>query len=110
MVLRCSCAVAAESKREGIQDKNGMEWKPLVQSTGGGWEMEVVFHLRERGIRNIKGKILYSRSRRKEFLDGEMQGVVRGKENVGDITKGHKFHNITLLIRLIHQIRKCHSL
>ena len=73
-----------------------MEQKPSVQSTGGGLETEAVFHLRERGIRNIRGKILCSRSRRKEFLDGEMQGVVGRKENVGDIAKGHEFHNNNL--------------
>ena len=40
MVLWHSCAVAVESQRENIQDKNGTEWKPLVQSISGGLEME----------------------------------------------------------------------
>ena len=40
MVLWHSCAVTAESKRENIWDKNGTEWKPSVQSTSGGLEIE----------------------------------------------------------------------
>ena len=35
---------------------------------------------------------------------------IREEEDVGDIMEANKFHNITLLIRLIHQIRKCHLL
>ena len=64
-MLQHSCTVAAESKVESIQDKNGTEWKPSVQSTGGGLEIEqekkktkMMFHLREWGIRDESGKVV----------------------------------------------------
>ena len=68
------------------------------------------FHLRDQGIGDECGLVPKSVWRGEEFFDGEIWLSVGGKENVGDIMELHEFHNITLLIRLIHQIRKCHRL
>ena len=99
-MLQHSCAVAVESKVENIWDKNEMEWKPSVQSTGGGLgieqegkETEMVFHLREQGIGDECGKVTKPIWWGKEFHDGDMQRFVRGEENVGDVVKANKFHN-----------------
>ena len=66
------------------------------------------FHLWGRDLWNECGKVLVPVRRGKEFINGQIRQIVRGKENVGYVMKGYEFHNITSLVRLIHQIRKCH--
>ena len=66
------------------------------------------FCLRERVIGDECGLVPKSVRQGKEFINGKVRRVVRGEENVGDIVKGHEFRNITLRVRLIRQIRKCH--
>ena len=66
------------------------------------------FYLREQGIGDKCGKALVSIWGGKELINGEIWLGVGRKQNVGDVVQGYEFCNITLLVRLIHQIRKCH--
>ena len=118
-VLRSGCGAAAETKEENIRD---VKWRPADRRAGGRakWiKTEKVkqedaskngmeFHLREQGIWDECGLVPKSVGRGKELVEGEIQWVVGREENIGYVVQGHEFRNITLLVRLIHQIRKCH--
>ena len=112
-MLRSECGAAAESKEENIQDRNGNQWTegPVEERDGSETRkvkqrsasiMGMEFRLRERGVGDESGKVPVSVWRSKEFVNGEIWLRVRREENVGDVVKANEFHNITLLIRLIH--------
>ena len=112
-VLHSECGAAVESKEESIQDENGNQWTEGLVEEQDGSEMRKVkqgrssimgtgFCLRERGIGDESGKVPVLVWRSEEFVNGEIWLRVRRQEKVGDVVKANEFHNITLLVRLIH--------
>ena len=112
-MLHSKCGAAVESKEESIRDENGNQRTEGLVEERDGSEMRKVkqerssimgtgFHLREQGIGDESGKVPVLVWRSEEFVNGEIRLRVRRQENVGDVVKANEFHNITLLIRLIH--------
>ena len=118
-MLRSSCGVAAETKGENIRN---MKWRPADRRAGGRAKRikkkEVKqedasnngteFRLREQGVGDKCGLVPKSVRRGEEIVDGKVRWFVRREENIRDIVCGYEIRNITLLVRLIRRIRKCH--